>query len=339
MKALKHGHVSARSGFTILDLAATVAVGTLMCAAALPLAAKAGSKNTRAVSRMHLNTLHVVHTMFAADHNDRQFSVIPDNFGLRPSCALYQAQFGCIDPLVLGEDSLGQSWGFYLGCAGNGTNGACGNISFYKPIEFTEPTEGAYRYANTPRINEYVSGRFYDPVFFAPDDPTLTDQTRKFIRAGADFELNDPDGASYIWGHTSYDMSPAAMFDPVVMGDGQQGNNPQWRNPSSTSTAGGYGYRSVDVTLAGGLISALVPAGEGAAPPGAVVVDCADKLLLPGSVNAHTHTSEHWARGLIKPLPLELWIHQLVRARVAGRGVCHSHQEGTLTPVHPPPLR
>lgn len=248
MKARKHGHVSARSGFTILDLAATVAVGTLMCAAALPLAAKAGSQNTRAVSRMHLNTLHVVHTMFAADHNDRQFSAIPDNFGLRPSCALYQAQFGCIDPLVLGEDSLGQSWGFYLGCAGNGTNGACGNISCYKPIDFAEPTEGAYRYANTPRINEYVSGRFYDPVFFAPDDPTLTDQTRKFIRAGADFELNDPDGASYIWGRTSYDMSPAAMFDPVVMGDGQQGNNPQWRNPSSTSTAGGYGYRSPAVS-------------------------------------------------------------------------------------------
>ena len=89
---------------------------------------------------------------------------------------------------------------------------------------------------------------------------------------------------------------------------------------------GGYGYRSVDVTLSGGLISALVPAGEGAAPPGAVAVDCADKLLLPGSVNAHTHTSEHWARGLIKPLPLELWIHQLVRgaprppSRMHGRG-------------------
>ena len=95
--------------------------------------------------------------------------------------------------------------------------------------------------------------------------------------------------------------------------------------PDETSD-GGYGYRTVDVTLSGGLIAALVPSGEGAAPPGAVVVDCADKLLLPGSVNAHTHTSEHWARGLIKPLPLELWIHQLVRraprapSRRAGAG-------------------
>jgi 5-methylthioadenosine/S-adenosylhomocysteine deaminase len=79
------------------------------------------------------------------------------------------------------------------------------------------------------------------------------------------------------------------------------------------------GYRRVDVTLAGGVIAALRPAGEGAAPAGASVLDCADKLLLPGSVNAHTHSSEHWAKGLIKPLPLELWIHQLVRAPAAWR--------------------
>jgi 5-methylthioadenosine/S-adenosylhomocysteine deaminase len=77
---------------------------------------------------------------------------------------------------------------------------------------------------------------------------------------------------------------------------------------------GGYGYRTVDVTLAGGLITALCAAGEGVMPEGeCVTLDCTDKMLLPGSVNAHTHTSEHWARGLIKPLPLELWIHQLVR--------------------------
>ena len=75
-------------------------------------------------------------------------------------------------------------------------------------------------------------------------------------------------------------------------------------------------YRQVDVTLAGGVIAALCAAGEGVAPEGAEVIDCTDRLLLPGSVNAHTHTSEHWARGLIKPLPLELWIHQLVRAQL-----------------------
>ena len=101
----------------------------------------------------------------------------------------------------------------------------------------------------------------------------------------------------------------------------------------------GYGYRSVDVTLADGLIAAVVPAGEGVAPPGVTLVDCKDKMLLPGTVNAHAHTSEHWARGMIKPLPLELWIHQLARAarmrlrravlrtraRAATRATCDEH--------------
>lgn len=35
--------------------------------------------------------------------------------------------------------------------------------------------------------------------------------------------------------------------------------------------------------------------------------------ICAGTVNCHTHSSEHWARGLIKPLPLELWLHELVR--------------------------
>jgi cytosine/adenosine deaminase-related metal-dependent hydrolase len=74
----------------------------------------------------------------------------------------------------------------------------------------------------------------------------------------------------------------------------------------------GCGYRTVDVTLCGGKITGLEPVGTAPPPEGALVVEGANKLLLPGSVNAHTHTSEHWARGLIKPLPLELWIHQLV---------------------------
>ena len=36
-----------------------------------------------------------------------------------------------------------------------------------------------------------------------------------------------------------------------------------------------------------------------------------NKLLLPGFVNAHTHSSEMWQRGIIPPTPLELWIAEL----------------------------
>jgi len=41
------------------------------------------------------------------------------------------------------------------------------------------------------------------------------------------------------------------------------------------------------------------------------VIDGQNKLLLPGFVNAHTHSSEMWQRGIIPPVPLELWIAEL----------------------------
>jgi 5-methylthioadenosine/S-adenosylhomocysteine deaminase len=37
----------------------------------------------------------------------------------------------------------------------------------------------------------------------------------------------------------------------------------------------------------------------------------ADKLLLPGFVNAHTHSSEMWQRGIMSMFPLELWLAEL----------------------------
>ncbi|EKX47229.1 hypothetical protein GUITHDRAFT_107140 [Guillardia theta CCMP2712] len=52
----------------------------------------------------------------------------------------------------------------------------------------------------------------------------------------------------------------------------------------------------------------------------AETIDCSERMVLPGFVNAHTHSVEHWARGLIRPLPLELWVQQLIRHEP--RGCC-----------------
>ena len=41
-------------------------------------------------------------------------------------------------------------------------------------------------------------------------------------------------------------------------------------------------------------------------------IDCTERMLTPGLVNGHTHSVEHWLRGGIPPLPLEMWIFQLV---------------------------
>lgn len=66
--------------------------------------------------------------------------------------------------------------------------------------------------------------------------------------------------------------------------------------------------RSVDVLLSGEQIQTVAPAGTLPLAPDQQVISGQDKLLLPGFVNGHTHSSQVWQRGLIPQLPLELWL-------------------------------
>jgi 5-methylthioadenosine/S-adenosylhomocysteine deaminase len=81
------------------------------------------------------------------------------------------------------------------------------------------------------------------------------------------------------------------------------------------------GYETTDVQVVNNCISAIALAkrSEGKpskrigpnVDPAGTVIDGTNKLLLPGFVNAHTHSSEMWQRGIIPPLPLELWLAEL----------------------------
>lgn len=67
------------------------------------------------------------------------------------------------------------------------------------------------------------------------------------------------------------------------------------------------GYATVDVQIVENRITAIAPNLEVMG----TAVEGKNKLLLPGFVNAHTHSSEMWQRGIIPPVPLELWIAEL----------------------------
>ncbi len=66
-------------------------------------------------------------------------------------------------------------------------------------------------------------------------------------------------------------------------------------------------YSIVDVQIQAGKIAAIASD----LPVVGTAIDGSNKLLLPGFVNAHTHSSEMWQRGIIPPVPLELWIAEL----------------------------
>lgn len=78
--------------------------------------------------------------------------------------------------------------------------------------------------------------------------------------------------------------------------------------PTSTGTA----YQRKDVLIKDGKLATVAEANT-------VIgdfdeeIDGSERMLLPGFFNGHAHSLEHWTRGLIKPLPLELWVCSLVR--------------------------
>ncbi len=67
------------------------------------------------------------------------------------------------------------------------------------------------------------------------------------------------------------------------------------------------GYTTVDVQIEHDRIVAVAPN----LPVIGTPINGQNKLLLPGFVNAHTHSSEMWQRGIIPPVPLELWLAEL----------------------------
>jgi guanine deaminase len=71
--------------------------------------------------------------------------------------------------------------------------------------------------------------------------------------------------------------------------------------------------RPLDVLVEGDRILAIEAAGS--ISQADAVVDLAGRLLVPGLVNGHQHSHEHFQRGRTENLPLELWMH-LVRTRI-----------------------
>lgn len=67
------------------------------------------------------------------------------------------------------------------------------------------------------------------------------------------------------------------------------------------------GYATVDVQIKGDRIVAIAPQ----LSVNGTAIDGKNRLLLPGFFNAHTHSSEMWQRGMISPVPLELWLAEL----------------------------
>ena len=207
------------AGFTITDLVIVLSVMALLLALALPALGRLRGTSGVEVSLDNLVYLGVAHALYAADWDGRQFTTSRDDFGqFGNNLQEYAASQGSyFIPLGWSQNVV---WAFSMG--------SCS--SCFEPIVFQGPGTGfgSFRLYNFDTgFHEYVNGRTYDPIFFAPNDTALFEFVQEAFADPDELVLIDDVPIVHA---PSYALSPAAMFSPEVMRAPSAGG---WQNPWS----------------------------------------------------------------------------------------------------------
>lgn len=201
-----------RRAFTLRELLVGLLAAVALLSIVLPTVASGRNQSRIEQSMTNLMAIGFGQFLYSADWNGRQYAVAREElgfFGSNPTSALtyYDAQVGPHPGVWLGwnEDGL---WYFPLHSLF-----IPGNASMVAPIEFNNDPFGNHRLVNVKPMHDYVSGRFYDSVYFAPNDRYPYKTAEPFFDLPDEYVPTQQAGGVY-W--SSYCFSAAARYNPDV---------------------------------------------------------------------------------------------------------------------------
>jgi hypothetical protein len=224
-----------RLGFTLVELMILCVAIVVMLALLSPMVRRLQTSSHEAVSMSNAAQLGAMHAMYAADWGGRQFTNVPDDLGAYSTvqnpvnnCIVYVVETGCYPSGFVGVVENGA--GFYVcisPCDGLIPGASCSGAGYTWPYSLfgTLPTPqlAMFRFLNLAALNVYANGRWYDEVFFAPND----------VLAYATAESHFDNPAAFVFppnppAFSSYCSSPAAMFHPDVFAPASR-RGPAWQ--------------------------------------------------------------------------------------------------------------
>jgi len=210
---------------SISEVVALMLIVAALTAIALPVLAMSSDTAGIAGSKRNLMQLHIAHQMYAADHNGNQWVNAPHNLAMFGN--VYQVALDNYIQSIGGTDhpTVNAGTGELQTFIGWGMNPDSGDLGLwrYPWNNYTMPIHldasivpqkgfGHYRMHNVKPFTEYLSGRVYDPVFFAPKHQVALDAIGECHDDEFEFCIGEGNEGHVYW--PSYSRSPAALFHP-----------------------------------------------------------------------------------------------------------------------------
>ncbi len=240
-------------GFTIIELLVVISITALLFGMLIPAIGKARDNARVNTSKNNLRQLGVAHKVYAADWADRHLTVVRDALGQHGgdvrqySDVIYggDERLGVHPPIIVGM-AYSQSGNYnYWGIWVDQTQFS----HWFQPINFPgAPNDdssvdawGWFLWAHQAKpFNDYLNGRWPDPVFYAPKDRVVLDIAEQCFEipgefvGGEEFGGIGPSACSSLEGVSSYCLSPAGLFAQRTFADDGTGVfwNAPWEMPA-----------------------------------------------------------------------------------------------------------